>query len=136
MRIGLLTVGANITLNLILMWPMREAGLALATAITAMLQSVVLLTLASRRFRGVSALIDTPTARGIGASILGAGIMALAIFGVRQLHHNESGDALTPIASLAIDVGVGLAVYLGIAVGFRRAEWSMLVGGLLRRSAK
>lgn len=135
MRVGLLTVGSNIALNLTLMWSLREAGLALATAITAMLQSIVLIILAERRFRGLSTLIDKPTARGIGASILSAAAMALAIYTARQLHSAEAGDALAHTIALAIDVGVGVAVYLGIAIAFRRAEWSMLIGGLLRRSS-
>ncbi|MFG0306888.1 MAG: murein biosynthesis integral membrane protein MurJ [Phycisphaerales bacterium JB040] len=42
MRVALATVALNLALNLVLIWPLREAGLALATAITALLQTLAL----------------------------------------------------------------------------------------------
>ncbi|MCA9306173.1 MAG: murein biosynthesis integral membrane protein MurJ [Phycisphaerales bacterium] len=133
MRMGLATVGCNITLNLVLMWFLRESGLALATAITAMMQSVVLMMIAGRRFRDGGAILDRATARGIGASVLSAAVMALAIWGVRQMWEGGGGDWRGHARSLGVDVAVGLAVYLGIAVVWKRAEWRMLIGGLTRR---
>ncbi len=134
MRVGLATVGANVALNLVLMWSLREAGLALATAITAMAQSLVLVALASRRFRsGDAPLIDRATGRAVGASVLAALAMAGAIWGVRAvfgvIDDGWSGHALT----LARDMAVGLAVYGGIAAATRRAEWKWLIDGFLRR---
>ncbi len=41
-KIGALALGSNIILNLILMWPLREGGLALATAISSMINFCVL----------------------------------------------------------------------------------------------
>ena len=48
-RIGLLAVGLNLTLNLVLIWPLAEAGLAVATSVSAAAQASVLALLFSRR---------------------------------------------------------------------------------------
>jgi len=136
MRVGLATVGCNVALNLVLMWFMRESGLALATAITAMMQSAVLMVIAGRRFRGPGAVLDRATVRGIFASATSAAAMALAIFCVR-LGWDARGEGWSGHAvSLTVDVTVGMGVYLGIAVMWKREEWRMLIGGLLRRAER
>jgi len=47
-RIGLLAVGMNLAFNLVLIWPLAEAGLAVATSVSAAVQASVLALLFSR----------------------------------------------------------------------------------------
>ncbi|HID74366.1 MAG TPA: murein biosynthesis integral membrane protein MurJ, partial [Planctomycetaceae bacterium] len=49
LRIGLVAMGVNLVMNLVLIWPLAEAGLAVATATTAALQLVLLVALFSGR---------------------------------------------------------------------------------------
>ncbi|HEX5446696.1 MAG TPA: murein biosynthesis integral membrane protein MurJ [Pirellulales bacterium] len=50
LRAGSIAMVANVALNLVLVWPLAEAGLALATSLAAMLQMVLLMRWFSRRF--------------------------------------------------------------------------------------
>jgi putative peptidoglycan lipid II flippase len=83
MRISLINVVLNVTLNLILVQtPLREAGLALATSICAALQTLMLLFFLNRRIGGfqwtpfVSSLLRTCAATiGMGASVWGLGAL-------------------------------------------------------------
>jgi putative peptidoglycan lipid II flippase len=73
MRLAVAMVGLNLTLNLTLLWWLREAGLAWSTAITATVQCIVLGWLCSRKL-GIP-IIDAPTLRGF-ASI---GVVSIAM---------------------------------------------------------
>ena len=48
-RIGVWMVGLNLAMNLTLIWPLAEAGLALSTTVAAMIQFLLLLACFSRR---------------------------------------------------------------------------------------
>jgi putative peptidoglycan lipid II flippase len=50
-RVAMLAAGLNFVCNLILVWPMAEGGLALATVLSAIFQTVVLAWLLDRRLR-------------------------------------------------------------------------------------
>jgi len=82
MRIALATVALNLALNLVLIWPLREAGLALATAITALLQTLVLALLLRRRSTepGARALVPPVLAvLAISACMGGAVLLTQAL---------------------------------------------------------
>lgn len=93
MNIAIAGVFVNFTLNMLLIWPLREAGLAWATAISASGQTAALLMLLRRR-HGVHVL-DSATIAACVRTALGVAIMAGATFGVervlpdatRWLHH-------------------------------------------------
>lgn len=88
MRISLAMIGINVALNLTLIWPLKEAGLAWATSISAILQSVVLWVLCTRLLRRVGtglALVDQHVLRGvlkivIAAMVMGGLVYALLVF--------------------------------------------------------
>ncbi len=48
MKISLICIACNIVLNLILMWPLRQGGIALATVISALMNNVLLLVILHR----------------------------------------------------------------------------------------
>lgn len=127
MRVGIATVCLNLTLNLILMWPLAEAGLALATSITAMVQCLVLMKLASTRLsHDGESLFDAPTARAIGWCVLASAAMAGAILGARAIPMPVEGWWRYVVALLR-DVGVGGLVYVGMALAMGRPELRMLL---------
>ena len=72
-RIAMLAAGLNFVCNLILVWPMAEGGLALATVLSAVFQTVVLSRILSRRSAGLDW-------RGVAASA-GRTLLATAVMG-------------------------------------------------------
>jgi putative peptidoglycan lipid II flippase len=110
-RIGIPMVGLNLTLNLLLVGPMAERGLALATVVTTTLQ-VGLLGWNLRPWLTGEAWRQTlsRTAR----ALLGTAVMGGAI--LLSLHLLPPGDRLvTEALSLAVALVVGTATYLGLA---------------------
>jgi putative peptidoglycan lipid II flippase len=130
-RMGAVMVAVNLVLNLLLVGPLKEAGLSLATALAATLNFAILALLARRRL-GVGSL--APVVRSALASAALAGVMALAVWG-----------AFTGIATLFPDpnlwqllvvvlvpIGVGAAVHIGGGLLLRFPEARRLIPGRRR----
>ncbi len=78
MRVSMALVGVNLLCNVALIWPLREAGLAWSSCITAALQCGVLLWLL-RRIAGASGpTLDGPTVRGAARILAATILMGLA----------------------------------------------------------
>jgi putative peptidoglycan lipid II flippase len=110
-RVGLRMVGLNLALNLTLIWPLAECGLAVATTVAAVVQAVVLTTLFIRRhiaFDG-PALAATGL-RSVAATGLmtGAGLLALALAPTGM---GLSARLLRVAIPLAVAVGVYFSAY-------------------------
>jgi putative peptidoglycan lipid II flippase len=126
MRIAVSMVALNLTLNMVLIWWLREAGLAWATAITATLQTA-LLARASRRGLVGRRLLDAETGRAVGGHVLAAAAVGIATGGLLwawPAPETWGGGAMRTGAA----VGVGIAVYAGWAVFRRRPELRWLLG--------
>lgn len=108
-KIAIVAVAVNIVLNLILMGPMLHAGLALATAISAWLNTALLVVFLYRR--GYMK-IDRRLATAIPKSMIASALMAAAlIFGVVALDQRlPGGEAWRALELLLLVVG-GMAVY-------------------------
>ncbi|MBN2477457.1 MAG: murein biosynthesis integral membrane protein MurJ [Pirellulales bacterium] len=125
-RLALVVVALNLTLNLVLIWPLAEAGLAVATAVSAAVQVVVLMLVFSRRasplhWRALALVV----ARTLPATLL----MAAAGYTVLGLlpHFPEAG-LLSRLARVSLPLGVSLAVY-GMAYRlFGGRELGILLG--------
>lgn len=78
-KVGVCMVGLNFILNVILMIPFREAGLALSTAICAILNLSTLLILLSRRLKGIffKGLLTSFIRSAVSAIIMGMGCLFL-----------------------------------------------------------
>lgn len=94
-------VGLNLTLNLTLIWPMAEAGLAVATSISAAVQVLLLMVIFSRRKGPLHwTALGATTVRSVVATIS----MAVAGYGVLRLIvpseglGNELERVLMPLA--------------------------------------
>lgn len=79
-KIGVVMVGLNLVLNLILMIPLKEAGLALATSICAVVNMSLLLILLSKKLKGFyfRNLSYSFIRSGLSALIMGIGCWFLA----------------------------------------------------------
>jgi len=112
-KIAIVAVIVNVVLNLILMGPMLHAGLALATAISAWLNTGLLALFLHRR--GYMR-IDRRLGFAIPKSLLASALMAAAlIFGVIVLDQRLPGGEAWRALGLALLVAGGVVVYCGIA---------------------
>ena len=137
MRVSLKTIAAAFTLNLLLIWPFKEAGLALSTTLTATAQCITLGWIAARRFspRGGSApsrLFDADTIRGIAMIALGAIVMGAAVYAVQLLWPLAESPTFTQrLIALVRDTTLGIAVFSAFTVLTKRPEirWLLERGG-------
>jgi putative peptidoglycan lipid II flippase len=123
MRIGLVMVAVNMVCNLVLIWSFREAGLAWATAISAIGQTLCLALLLRRRMARGARLLP-----GAGRTVLLSIVMGAAVWGVLAVMPDAqswSGNAVR----LASGVAAGIALYIGLSVWMKSPEIRWLVKG-------
>jgi len=129
MRISLAMVAINLTLNLTLIWPLREAGLAWSTAATAIAQTAILSTILKRRSPIGGGLIPIPA---LVRTVMNTAVMGLTVWLMDLLMpHAQSTIGLA--LRLMLMTGAGIGVYLTLAVITRSAELRAL---LARSKAK
>ena len=136
-RVAATMVAANLVLNLVLVWPMRESGLALASSITACGNVVVLLALLRRRLGclGLRRVI-LDSARSLVAAALGGALGWLVWRWVAQWQGLSS--RLDPTTLGIVALACGLAVtglgFLATARALRSGELREFTRLLRRRS--
>lgn len=110
MRVSLGMVGLNLVLNLILVWPLQEAGLALATALSSLAGCLALAWLLHRR--GSGALLPwRELLRPLAAALLMGLAVGLLLHCWPQPAGRASGyAALRLLAAVALGAGAYLAV--------------------------
>jgi putative peptidoglycan lipid II flippase len=129
-RYSVVSVLANILLSLLLFWQLRHVGIALATALAAWLNTV-LLALSLRRF-GFCHLDDRFRARLPRILFASAG-MGAALWTVQLGTDRWLADSFVERAgALAILVAVGLIAYAGLALGLGAVVRGDLAGALRR----
>jgi len=133
-RIAVAMVGLNFLLNITLIWPLAEAGLAWSTAICAIIQSVLLLRLVSRDGSSpVDASVRRSWFRTLAATIAMAVSVLLADLLLLTFATAALADPswLTQALRLALLVGVG-----GVVVATLARRWGMpeLTWAIGRRS--
>jgi putative peptidoglycan lipid II flippase len=128
-RVGALCVALNLILNLFLVGPLQEAGLALATSISQGV-NLVLQALLYRR-RRVQRGDRPPTAKTLG-SVAGYLALSLLMAGVAwAAHRYMPGPAAL---RLAVGIAVGVAVYVSLSLALR-LEPARLLLSRRRRAA-
>ncbi len=124
MRIAIACVVLNVSLNFTLIWSLREAGMAWATAASAVAQCVLLHAFLRRRVSGP--LWDRATAAGVARIAAAAGAMALCVWGVQRLL--PEGDRWAQrLPRLVAAVVTGGAVYAVGAWAARAPELRWLM---------
>ncbi len=134
-RVALWSVGLNVGLDLALVGPLAELGLALATSVSAVV-AVVLLLLAFR------ARMELPAGPGLLSGLVPlvslALVMAAAVWGLDRALQALLPDTLLGSDTLVVGLrvaagmGAGAALYLGLARRLCPDEWRE-VAPLLRR---
>jgi putative peptidoglycan lipid II flippase len=123
-------VGANIVLSLLLMRNLGAAGLALATALAAMLNGAILVAVLNRRLGGVDWLsISRSCVRAIAACVPLA-VACWWVAGAQVWSH--PGDWIAKSVMLFVALGLSVTGYLGIHAMMRSEELD-IVWGMVRR---
>ncbi len=128
--ISLVCIALNIVLSLILMWPLRQGGIALATVISSYLNNLLLLVFLNRAIGGVPfksllwtlLLLLVCSAAAVFPSLFAFNWLA-ASFRVAWLPRD-----LLPLAGASIVFG---ALFMGLAFAFRMEEARAFAGRLL-----
>jgi len=113
-RIGATAVGLDMILNLILMWPLKEGGLALATAISGIVNFCLLIYLFQRKFQKIGV-------RSLGVSFVKIAVASflMGIFAVWTYHHFSWGmlqsKLYSDILRLTVAVLAGILSYAALA---------------------
>lgn len=114
MRLAIVMVGFNLCLNMALIWPLREAGLAWATSTAAVVQCGVL-AVVCRRLIG-EPLLDREGWLGVARVAAAAGVMSAAVLGVLRVAPAADGWSghLVRLAAACLTGGAGYAAAAGL----------------------
>jgi putative peptidoglycan lipid II flippase len=135
MRVAIGALGLAIAADLVLIWPLREAGLAWATAIGAIAQCAALVIVA-RRLLGAP-VVDRTSAGAAVRIAAATGIMAACVWAARsvmpaaELAPGEVADWTAHAARTGAQVGAGLVSFVLAAWALRCRElwWLLSRGG-------
>src|SRR5215510_8208239 len=123
-------VGANVAFSLIFMRMLGAAGLALATALAAMLNGAILVAVLNRRLGGVDWLsISRSSLRAVAASIPLV-LACLWVAGAQVWSHPE--DWIGKSVMLLVAMGLSVTVYLGVHA-MLPSEELYVVWGMIQR---
>jgi len=127
-RVAGAMVAVNLALNLALVWPLREAGLAAATSLSAMLQVVCLVVLLRRctPLTGFSQL-----ARGVLKTLAATGCMAGTVWGMLAVVPEGEELGARAIRGL-LPAAVRAVVFILAAAALASPELKLLWGALKR----
>ncbi len=124
MRLAIGAVVFNFSLNCALIWPLREAGLAWSTAISAVAQCTVLATLCGIKLRIKP--FDPPTIAAMARIILASAIMGAAVWAIS--HFWDPGTTWRAhVLRLAAAVLTGAAAYTGLSLLLKLPEMRWLL---------
>ena len=129
LRIGAAMVGLNISLDLLLIWPLAEAGLAVSTTVAASIQVLILMRLFSRQKAplGWPELAATTVRTLLATAVMAAaGCAAIAMLPARPGLAGQIAAVLVPFAASA-------AAYVGTYCCLRGQEVRMLLSGVVNR---
>jgi len=111
-KIGVIAMAVNMVLNLVLIFPLQHAGLALATSLSAYLNAFLLL----RNLRREDAYSPSPGWGRLAVQVGAAGLlMAVAlVWASPELGSWVEADRLRRVGMLAGLIGLGAAVYFAV----------------------
>lgn len=126
MRVSLAMVALNLCLNVTLIWPLREAGLAWSTSLCAILQCILLSWLCSRRLG--TRPVGSASWPGFWRTIAATAVMAVAVWTV--LRFMPDGAAWSGHAArVAVGTGAGMAAFAFASVILGSQEFRWLIRG-------
>ncbi len=126
-RIGLVSLGLNLVLNVVLVIRYGEMGVALATAVSGSVQAIALGIAFSRRLPGLKwRIVGSTGLRSIVASML----MTIAVVVTRSLLDTSTW------AGFLSTVGVGIVTYAIASRALKLEEMKVLLGGRSGQSVR
>ena len=132
-RIAVVAMAVNIIASLLLIGPLGPAGVALATAIAAWLNTAALMVVLMRRG---GLVIDARLRRRGARVLLASAVLGLVLWGLTDITAAPlEGPAFERGWALAALIGAGLAVYAVAALGLGAAQISDLKAQLRKPSA-
>lgn len=132
MQIGVVALLANIILNFILIGPLKEGGLALATSISGILNFFLLLFLFQKRIaRFPLGEIIASSLRILGASLLMGIFSSYAFQGAYSLV--RGGETFRLLAGIFLSMGFSVLIYAGFCFLFRVPEMREGIEWIRRR---
>ncbi len=127
-KVATLALVINVILNLILMWPLKVAGLALATAISVTVNFVLLLIILRKRIGRFDRFLPS-----LGKIILAAAIMGMTLWFTFYCGDLLVGNKLLLALKLGLSILVGIAVYFGALKVFAKEEAGIFVRWIVRK---
>jgi len=125
-KIAIAALLVNIIMSIILMFPMKHAGLALATSIASAVNVVILSFMLRRK---VGRFLEKSFWTSVFKTILASGVMALSIIAVdRVLGWNGEGVFGERLLFLTVAVAVGLVVFALSSLILGNSEMKTLLG--------
>jgi putative peptidoglycan lipid II flippase len=124
-RVAVWMVGLNLFLNLTLIWPMAELGLAASTSVAAAVQTILLVGLFSRRHIALDwrPLVVT-TLRTIFASVVMGGVVLLTLS-----YLPPAKGLWSQVVQVCVPIALGMAAYGGTFRLLGGRELGMLMDG-------
>lgn len=123
LRVGVLTMALNVALNLALVWPLAETGLAISTSIAAAVQVGLLLWLFSRR----RSRIDGAAIFGaVWRTCLATAVMYTAGAAAMQALPRAEGMSNT-LLRVAAPMAAGIAAFVAASLAVRSDEWRLVL---------
>lgn len=123
---GTLAVALNLTLNLTLIWPLAEAGLAVATSVSATLQVLLLAALFSRRG---SPLDWSALAATAARAVVGAALMAAVCWATLRWTPSADRETVDRLLRVIVPLSAALLVYFSVSWLLAPGELRLLLGG-------
>ncbi|MFQ5964560.1 MAG: murein biosynthesis integral membrane protein MurJ [Candidatus Scalinduaceae bacterium] len=131
-KVGAGMVGLNLILNLTLIWFLREGGLALATAISAIVQIIILFIILQRKFNitGIKHIFTSSL-----KTIVSTFFMFIACWLILKILPQSSGNGeiLIKLIRLFIPLTVALIMFFSVSFLLRSEELKYLYNALLKK---
>ena len=129
-KVSAAMIGLNLILNLTLIWFLREGGLALATAISATVQIIILFAILQRR-------LDITGYKHIYTSVLKTLIatffMCITCWGILKIIPTGDGNLMIKFIRLLIPLATTLIAFFTVSFLLKSEELKYLYTSLLRK---
>ncbi len=125
-KLSAISIVIDTILGLILMWPLKEGGLALSTAVGGIVNFGMQLVLLNKKIQGIylkSILISFAKISGVSIVM---GILTMLLY--RHIHFTCFTPLFNGIAGLACAVGFGIGIYTAFLFFFKVHEIHELIG--------
>jgi putative peptidoglycan lipid II flippase len=134
LKIALICLGANVILNSILIFPLKHAGLALATSLSSILNLVLLSRKLNMKLGGMEVKKNIYVLLRILLCSLPMGLVAYLICSLRNW--TNPGNAIEKVFLLGLGIVIGLGVYLVCSYWMKNEELLFLLKIIKKKAGR